>query len=313
MSSEAPSEPSEAPSEPSAQPPISVVVATIQGWPDIRTEILTSAESVRQAGGELIVTDGSGRPAPSPEDVGEGVRWLSFAGESTFQLRARGYGLAQGALVAITEDHVRVPLDWAERHVAAHREHPEAQAIGGSVENAATGNAMDWASFLLVQAASTAPIKSGPAKRLSGAVNVSYKRAALGALDDFDGLGAMDGLHQSKLAKAGATLRNDDSIRVMHDQSLGFRGTTAIHYNAGRTMSGFKRRRMTAVDVVRIVGALFVPMARYVRVVILQGRRGHGRLVARCTPQILWLVYSQGLGQFVGYLAGPGDSPRKVQ
>jgi hypothetical protein len=295
------------------RPPITVTVATIQGWPDIRAAVLSTAESTRQAGGELIVTDGSGRPAPPAEEIGAGVRWLSFPGESTFQLRARGYTLAQGKLVAITEDHVHVPLDWAARHVAAHRAHPEAQAIGGSVENVATGNMMDWASFLIVQAAVMAPIRSGPARRLSGAVNVSYKRAALANLDDFDGLGAMDGLHQRKLSEAGAALRNDDSIRVSHDQSLGFRGTTAIHYNAGRTISGFKRRRMTAIDVLRIVGAPFVPLARYVRLVVLHARRGYGPLVARMTPAILWLLYSQGLGQFVGYLAGPGDSPGKVQ
>lgn len=295
------------------RPPITVTVATIQGWPHIRAAVLSIAESTRGAGGELIVTDGSGQPAPAPEEVGPGVRWLSFPGESTFQLRARAYTLATGELVAITEDHVHVAPDWAGRHVAAHRAHPEAQAIGGSVENAATGNMMDWASFLIVQAAVMSPIRSGPAKRLSGAVNVSYKREALANVDDFDGLGAMDGLHQRKLAESGGALRNDDSIRVRHDQSLGFRGTTAIHYNAGRTMSGFKRRRMTAVDVVRIVGALVVPLARYARLVVLHARRGYGRLVARTTPAILWLLYSQGAGQFVGYLAGPGDSPHKVQ
>jgi hypothetical protein len=70
---------------------------------------------------------------------------------------------------------------------------------------------------------------------------------------------------------------------------------------------------MTAIDAIRIVGAPFVPLARYVRLVVLHARRGYGPLVARMTPAILWLLYSQGLGQFVGYLAGPGDSPGKVQ
>ncbi|MEO8273048.1 MAG: hypothetical protein ABI620_03195 [Chloroflexota bacterium] len=295
------------------RPPITVTVATIQGWPEIRDAIMSVAVSTRQAGGELVVTDGSGLPAPSPEETGSGVRWLSFPGESTFQLRARAYSVAQGELVAITEDHVSVPLDWAERHVAAHRAHPEAQAIGGSVENAATGNVMDWASFLVVQAAVMAPIKSGPARRLSGAVNVSYTRSALADLDDFEGMGAMDGLHQGKLAAGGGALRNDDSIRGRHDQSLGCGGTTASHYHAGRTMSGFRRQHMTVVDGLRIVGALVVPLARYARLVVLHQRRGSGGLVARCTPAILWLLYSQGLGQFVGYVRGPGDSPRKVQ
>lgn len=308
MSSAAAHEPAESP-----RPPITLTVSTIQGWPEIEEAVRSVAESARQAGGDLVVTDGSSNPPPTPDVLGPNVAWYSHPGESTFQLRARAYALARGDVVAITEDHVHVPIDWAERHVAAHREHPEASAVSGSVVNVATDHMLDWASFLIVQAAVMAPIKSGPAKRLSGAVNVSYKRAALEGLDDFDGLGAMDGLHQRKLAEAGGTLWNDDSIRVRHDQSLGFRGTTAIHYNAGRTMSGFKRRRMTAVDVIRIVGAPVVPLARYVRVVILHARRGYGGLAARMTPAILWLLYAQGVGQLLGYLLGPGDSPHKVQ
>jgi hypothetical protein len=56
-----------------------------------------------------------------------------------------------------------------------------------------------------------------------------------------------------------------------------------------------------------------VPLARYVRTVVLLGPRGYAPLLTRCTPAILWLLYSQGLGQFIGYLFGPGDSPRRVQ
>lgn len=296
-----------------ARPPISVTVSTVQGWPDIAREIRTVIDSVHDVGGEVVVTDGSGNPAPPAEEVGPGVVWLSYPGESVFQLRDRGYKAARGTIVAITEDHVRVPPGWARQMLDAHAAHPEATAIGGSVENAATGNAMDWGSFLVVQVNVAAPIKSGPAKRLSGAVNVSYKRHAIEEMETYGGLGAMDGLHQRHLAASGATLINDDSIRVLHDQSLGFRGTTAIHYNAGRTMSGFKRQHMDAVQWLRVIGAPLVPLARYVRTVTLLTGRGHGALVARYTPAMLWLLYSQGVGQFIGYLAGPGDSPGKVQ
>jgi hypothetical protein len=299
--------------ETATRPPISVTISTVQGWPDVRDAILEAAASVRRAGGELIVTDGSGLPAPGPDELGEGVRWLSFAGQSVFQLRERGYEAATGSVVAVTEDHVHVPEEWAALMVAAHAQHPEATAIGGSVVNAATGGLMDWGSFLIVQAPVAAPIRSGPARRLSGAVNVAYKRAAIEHIDDFGGLGAMDGLHQRNLMKSGAVLINDDSIRVRHDQSLGFRGTTAIHYNAGRTISGFKRAHLGLVDVIRIAGAPFVPLARYVRTVLLLAPRGYGPLLIRTTPAILWLLYSQGVGQLLGYLLGPGDSPGKVQ
>ena len=299
--------------ESAPRPPISVTVSTVQGWPDIAREIRTVIDSVGDVDGEVVVTDGSGNPPPAADEVGPGVVWLSYPGESVFQLRDRGYKAARGEIVAITEDHVRVPRPWARQHLDAHAAHPEATAIGGSVENAATGNVMDWGSFLVVQVNVATPIKSGPAKRLSGAVNVSYKRHAIEEMENYGGLGAMDGLHQRHLAATGATLINDDSIRVLHDQSLGFRGTTAIHYNAGRTMSGFKRQHMDAVQWLRVIGAPLVPLARYVRTAVLLGSRGYAPLVARCTPAMLWLLYSQGVGQFVGYLWGPGDSPGKVQ
>jgi hypothetical protein len=295
------------------RPPISVTVSTVQGWPEIATNLATVIESVRAVGGEIVLTDGSGNPPPASEQVGPEVVWLNYPGESVFQLRDRGYQAARGEIVAITEDHVRVPANWARLMLDAHAAHPEATAIGGSVENAATGNAMDWGSFLIVQASVAAPIRSGPAKRLSGAVNVSYKRHAIEAMETYGGLGAMDGLHQRHLAATGAALLNDDAIRVYHDQSLGFVGTTAIHYNAGRTMSGFKRQHMDPVQWLRVIGAPVVPLARYVRAVSLLTPRGYGGQLARSAPAMLWLLYSQGVGQFVGYLAGPGDSPGKVQ
>jgi hypothetical protein len=144
-------------------------------------------------------------------------------------------------------------------------------------------------------------------------VNVAYKRHAVEAMETYGGLGAMDGLHQRHLAATGSILLLDDSIRVIHDQSLGFRGTTAIHYNAGRTMSGFRRLHMDAANVLRIIGAPVVPLARFARAIVLLAPRGYGRLLLRSGPAMLWLLYSQGLGQFIGYLAGPGDSPHKVQ
>lgn len=297
----------------SPRSPLTATVSTVQGWPEMAAAVMTVIASVRAAGGDVIVTDGSGRPAPPADVVGPGVAWVSHPGESVFQLRERAYDLARGDLVAITEDHVEVPEAWARQLIEAHAAHPEASAIGGSVENGATRSLIDWASFLVVQAPVAAPIRSGPASRLAGAVNVAYKRAALALRPSFGDLGAMDGLHQKALAASGAILLNDDSIRVSHDQALGIRGFTAIHYNAGRTISGFKRKHLGLVDAIRIVGSPVVPLARYVRTVLLLAPRGYGPILIRATPWILWLLYAQGVGQLVGYLAGPGDSPNRVQ
>jgi hypothetical protein len=297
---------------PDAAVPISLTVSTRQGWQEIAAALRTWQAAAEAAGGEAIVVDGSGLEAPTREQAGSNVRWLSHPGESIFQLRHRAYEAALGEIVAATEDHVYVPPDWGTRMIAAHRRHPEAAAIGGSMTNGATETIMDWASFLVVQGPFIAPARSGPAKRLVGVANVSYKRWALERFTTHEGMGAMDALDQRELARAGALLVHDDSIRVAHVQALGFRGTTALHFHAGRTISGFYRKRMNAVHVARILGAPIVPLARFIRALVVLAPKGNRSLLVRCTPAMLWLFYSQGLGQFIGYVAGEGDSPRHV-
>jgi hypothetical protein len=228
-------------------------------------------------------------------------------------MRGVGYRAARAPIVAITEDHCRVPADWARRMLDAHATHPDALAVGGSVENAATETAMDWASFLAVQATQMAPIPSGPADHVAGAVNVSYRRAALEDVDDFDGLGAMDVLHQRELRGRGGAFVADDSIRVLHDQSLGWDGTVKIHYHAGRTFAGFVRRRLDALGLARLLGVFFVPYARFARTMIVGYRKGYGAILLRTWPLVLGLYVVQAAGQIAGFVGGPGDSPRKVR
>jgi hypothetical protein len=287
------------------EPPITLSVATVQGWPAIEAAVETLRVAAEEAGGEVVIADGSGLAAPLQEAIGPTVHWSNHPGESIFQLRYRTYRAARGGVVAVTEDHVHVPPDWATRLLEAHRRSPEAAAIGGSVTNGAT----DW---IIVQAPVAAPMRSGHAKRLSGAVNVSYKRSALELMDTHEGMGAIDILLQRDLARGGAILLNDDSVRVSHVQPLGFRAATVLNFHAGRTISGFRRKKMDFVQIARILGAPVVPLVRYVRTVAILAPKGYGPLLIRCTPAMLWLLYSQGLGQFVGYLAGAGDSPRRV-
>jgi hypothetical protein len=292
--------------------PLSIVVATIQGWPEIERNLRTMEVATRRAGGELIVVDGSGRPAPV-EKLGPEVRWISIPGASVFQARAVAYREALGDVVAITEDHCRVPDDWGERMVDAHRRHPEAAAIGGAVENGATSTRIDWASFFIVQIAAMPPLKDASPSRLASAVNVSYKRHALAMLDEHEGMGAMDVLLLQRLRDAGERLVADDAIRVEHDQSLGIGGTTVVHYHAGRTMSGFRRQQMGPRQWIRAGGTFVIPWLRLARIFAVGASKQYRAELLPSLPWIVWLLHAQAAGQFVGYALGPGDSPAKVQ
>jgi hypothetical protein len=99
----------------------------------------------------------------------------------------------------------------------------------------------------------------------------------------------------------------------VHDQSLGFGGTVAIHFHAGRTFAGFRRRHKDAGQALRILATPIVPVARFVRTARLASAKGYGRELLRATPAIWFLLVVQTAGQVVGFVAGPGDSPNRVQ
>jgi hypothetical protein len=297
---------------PPDSPPITIAVSTIQGWPEIRDAVASFEAAAARAGGEVIVTDGSRFPPPDPALLAPTTIWRQQPRLSIYQLREIGYRLARAPIVAITEDHVLVPADWGERYVAAFAAAPEAMAIGGSVENGATESVADWASFFIVQAPVVAPMASGPVNRLSGAVNVAYRAEALQEVDDHGGLGTLDGLHQRDIIRRGGVLMADDSIRVSHAQASSLGHYTSLHFHAARTFAGFLRGEMDGQAWFRFLAVWLVPYLRLGRALLLLDRRGHRAMLLRAWPTMLWLLYVQAAGHLVGFIAGPGDSPRRV-
>ena len=286
--------------------------ATRQGWPAIAPCIGAVIDQVRDVGGELIVVDASGREAP---DLGSPVRWLPQpTSMSVFQLRQVAYEESRGEIVAATEDHCRVMAGWCRRILDLHAAHPEAAAIGGALENGTTSSLIDWAAFIVTQAPAVAPLPSGPVQRTTGAANVSLKRRAVERLPSHDGFGTIELFDTAEVAPDGEVLLQDDSLVVLHDQSMGFIGTSAIEFHNGRTIGG-------------------IPQAVHVRSRLDEGRRrrrapavsidpdGVDR-VARTNPETIphrgnsldrWLEYCTGVGQLLGYATGPGDSPSKLR
>jgi hypothetical protein len=297
-----------------ALPAISVMFATIRGWPDARLPVDATRDQLRKLGGELVVVDGSGRPAPPADEVGDHVRWNSRPGESVFQLRLAGYEACRSGIVALTEDHCAPAGDWCERILAAHAAHPEAVAVGGAVENGTTDHLIDWATFIVTQAPFVPPLTNGPTERVAGAATTSYKRIALERRPDHGEFGAIELFDAIEMRAPGEILLNDDSIRVSHHQSMGLRGTTASQFDNGRTIAGFRRTAMTRGDWLRIAGFPVLPLYRSARSVrIAWGRRIPRSAILATLPIVAYLHYAQATGELVGYLAGPGSSPRRLR
>ena len=187
-------------------PALTIVISTTQEFTAIQRHLATVEAAAERVGAQVLVGDGSPHEPPASDALGQTTVWFSKPGASVFQLREASYRMADAPVVAVTEDHCLVPHDWGERVLASHSSHPEAMAIGGSVENGATTNLIDWASFFALQARFMSPIKSGPTRQINGHVNVSYKREALAVIDNHNGLGALDFKHiseRSRERKAG--------------------------------------------------------------------------------------------------------------
>lgn len=287
-----------------------MVVPTREGWTAYRPMFEAHRRALDPVGGELIVIDGSDEAEPPRELLGPLTRWLKYPGESVLALRIHGYREARGEIVAQSEDHVRVPPDWAEAILRAHAEHPEAAAIGGSAENGSTSNIAEWAAFFAGHGRFVGPLGVGTPAVVLGLMNVSYKRWAIEGIQGVEGIGVNEVMHQRKLARSGATLLVDDRIRSEHVQAMTMGGASRLSFHAGRTMAATRRSRMTAAEWARLVLTPIAPPILTARLGLMIFRRGtYRRQFVAATPAVVWLFACRATGELVGYAAGAGDSP----
>lgn len=294
-----------------ARPPLSVVIATTQPWPEIRATLDSLRDQAQAIGAEVIVVDGHGHGLPEPPAVADVVR-VREPGASVFRLRALGLARARGEVVAVTEDHCRVRPDWCAAVVAAHHRHPGAGVIGGVVENGATRSLVDWAQFLVANGPFMPPVQVGPTRWVSGQANLSYKRRALPP--DVPERGIMEMLYTRALADAGETLRIDDTLVVDHVQSVGVRGSCALNYHNGRSIAGFRLAQMGTLErLARLAGVVILPpylLARTLARAI--AKRRHVREAVASLPFLCLFLCCHAAGEAVGYVAGPGASPTRL-
>lgn len=294
--------------------PLSAVAATTQPWPEVRPLLESLHHQIAAVGGEIVLGDGSTASLPDEaRDRYSNLRVVHRPGASVFQLRAACVAASAGAVVAITEDHCVVAPDWCERVLAAHRDHPEAAAIGGAVENGATATALDWASFFLVNGASMPPVPDGVRRAIALQANCSYKRQALSP--DGAELGMMEWLLNEDLHARGAVLRTDGRILVHHVQSLGVAATCRIAYDDGRTIAAFRLARIGNLErAVRLAACVAMPPLLTARAAyhVVTKRRRTGLLLA-CLPWMLVLTSCKAWGNALGFVLGAGSSPTRIR
>jgi hypothetical protein len=129
------------------RPPLTVAVATNDGWDTIRRTYEAVRGQAEARGAEVVLVDGSDSRQPDPGDLGPTTRWIRMPGADISEMRAAAYREATGEVICMTEDHVVPAPDWVDQIIRAHAENPEAAAIGGAVRNGTPDHLIDWASF----------------------------------------------------------------------------------------------------------------------------------------------------------------------
>jgi len=283
---------------------LSVVLATIEPWPDLANCLAVLEPQVAAVGGEIIVGDGHGE-ALDPRIVAKSnrIRWIQSPGASVFELRARGVESARGEIVALTEDHCVVGPDWCEQLLTAFKEHPEAMAVTGPVLNGSTEKLIDWANFLHTFGSYFPPVNRSQTDRCPPAANVSYRRTAL---DDGPLAPGWIELELAPRLFHQGLFYVHDKAAVTHVQSHGFWHTLLSHFDNGRSTTGLK----SGVS----LSSRQLPWTQYEGAMRSLG--GDPRVTPAlrdARPLMLLLSCCHAVGEVVGILTGPGDSPARLR
>jgi hypothetical protein len=292
---------------------LSVVVPSVNGWSDLRgclDALLRQADRVPL---EILV----------PERCGAAVRdavsrhcpqasLIPVSPDTTIpEMRALAFRAARGTAIAVIEDHVVVPPGWAERLLAEIGR--GAAVVGGSVENAATGTLVDKAAFLCEYSHCLPPLPAGPSTWLTGN-NVAYRRDVLERYRDVVEAGRWEDYLHDRLRADGVELICRPEIRVGHKKHYSFAEYLSQRYLYARSYAGARVAGAPAsARAFYGIASAALPALLFVRTVrrVLRKTRDVG-LVLRCSPLIATFVTAWGVGEFVGYWFGPGDSLRRV-
>lgn len=295
-------------------PLVSVVVASVSGWPSLAAclEALRGQEGDLEI--EVIVADRCGGDLPAAVRTG-------FPDVSLFEmpphtsipaLRARGLRTARGRFVAILEDHCNVDSRWAlalQRSVEAGH-----LVFGGSVENGAVQRSVDWAVFFCEYARFMPPLQRGPAAEITGNNSV-YERALLERMGEAVHAELWESFLHASLHEQGVAFHCEPDLRVVHAKSFGFLYFISQRYHYSRSFAGMRLREAGLGRRLLYAGAtpLLPPLLLARLVLEVRRKPGNWGRFARALPALGVFLPVWAWGETVGALLGPGRSLERVE
>jgi GT2 family glycosyltransferase len=294
-------------------PELSVVLAAADGYDSVRRTVAHLRAQTARDRIELVLVLPPGGAAADAAGLAD-FPWLKLVEcppGSVGGANAAGVRQASAPVVVLAEDHCFPEPAWAEALLQAHRE--DWVAVGPVVRNANPATAVSWADFFIGYGPWMPPADRREADFLPGH-NCSYKRAVL--LGYAAGLAEMleaETVLHWDLRRRGLRLLLEPAAVVAHTNFSLWRSWLPVQYYAGRLFAGSRARGMPGWKrLLYVVGAPLIPLVRLARIARQAVRaRLSGRFLASLHALAAGLALD-GLGQFMGYLAGAGAARERV-
>ena len=286
-------------------PSLSVVVVILAG----REYLVRCLEALEKqqdvAAFEIIVPhDETLEAARLLEHRFQGVRFLAHAGRKTFaELRAAGFAVARGDIVALTEDHCSPDKKWCATILELHRG-PWA-AVGGSVDKRGPDTTLNWAIYLSDFGRYMNPVVEGPAGYLTDC-NVSYKRASLHATVELWRKEFHETTVNWALQDQGKQLLLSRRVIVRQQRKLTWSYALGERYRFGRLFASTRVAGASMVKRLVYSGAsAILPAILLLRVFRnVAGKRRWDVPFLRTLPALVGLNFVWAWGEVAGYMTG---------
>jgi glycosyltransferase involved in cell wall biosynthesis len=301
--------------KPANKPALSVVVASKVGPPFI-DDCLASLEAQAGALGAdvIVVACGTEAHARRLRDRFPWVKVLHHAPrEGIPTLRRVGVERASGDIIATIEEHCLAAPDWLHQALRAHRQGDYA-AVGGPVCDHAYARLRDWAVYFCEYNGDLPPARQGEVGHLNAA-NVAYRRRALLEQPHLLGDSFWAVPVDPALATRGVKFLSVPAMLVYHRGPFPFGYYLRQRFCFSRAYAGARALTLPAWRrLAYLVAAPLVPGLLLARMALRVWRkRCHVGQFVRSLPLLLSVLPVYVAGEWLGYVAGPGDALAKVE
>ena len=228
------------------------------------------------------------------------------------QLLGAALARARGEILAITDASCAVDKGWVAAILAAHA--APHLVVGGRVEPDRLSSLVDWAAYFYDYGRFMSPLAAGVARLVPG-VNISLKRQALTQGRAFVEGEFWKGHWCWHLQAQGISLYLEPAMVVFYRKSFTFWPFLRRWFDHGHCFAGMRVAQLSGMErCVYLVGSPLLPIVfcwRFLKEVL--PKRRHLRRLVLAFPLIALAMVSWALGEFIGYLSGPGASCQQVR